>query len=199
MTQPTALPHPPALPRVAARPDPQERTPRVREVVAAAARVLEAEGQEALTMQRLGSELGIRAPSLYKHVAGKAAVEGLLVTDTFFALGDLGHRAVERPGRSGPVAALLRAYRRFALERPHTYRLASRPGVREHVQPGVEVWTGGVFWRAMGEPYLAQALWAFAHGTATLEIDGRFLPGSDLDRTWRAGAQAFAGQRSRTG
>jgi hypothetical protein len=42
-----------------------------------------------------------------------------------------------------------------------------------------------------GDPALAQALWSFAHGMVTLELDGRYPPGSDLDATWRAGATAF--------
>ena len=43
-----------------------------------------------------------------------------------------------------------------------------------------------------GDPALAQALWSFAHGMVILELDDRYPPGSDLDRTWRAGAAAFA-------
>ena len=42
-----------------------------------------------------------------------------------------------------------------------------------------------------GDRPLAQALWAFAHGTTILELDGRFTARSDLDRTWRAGAGGF--------
>ena len=66
---------------------------------------------------------------------------------------------------------------------------------RRSVLTGLEDWAGQPFFLATGEPYLAQALWAFAHGTAILELDGRFLPGSDLESTWLAGAGAFgAGQ-----
>ena len=45
-------------------------------------------------------------------------------------------------------------------------------------------------------PDLARALWSFAHGMVILEIDGRYPPDvrdSELDRTWEAGAVAFAG------
>ncbi|HUY30028.1 MAG TPA: WHG domain-containing protein [Acidimicrobiales bacterium] len=42
-----------------------------------------------------------------------------------------------------------------------------------------------------GDASLAQALWSFAHGMVVLELDGRHPPGSDLDATWRAGADAF--------
>jgi hypothetical protein len=50
----------------------------------------------------------------------------------------------------------------------------------------------------VGEPYLAQALWSFAHGTLILELDRRFLDGSDLDRTWHAGTEAFTAARLAT-
>lgn len=45
---------------------------------------------------------------------------------------------------------------------------------------------------------LAQALWAFAHGTLILELDRRFLDGSNLDRTWQAGTEAFTAARLAT-
>ncbi len=48
------------------------------------------------------------------------------------------------------------------------------------------------FFLAAGEPYLAQALFLFAHGMVILEIDRRFPEGSDLDRTWAEGARAFS-------
>src|SRR3712207_8542945 len=37
--------------------------------------VLEREGPDALTMRRIAEVMGIRAPSLYKHVPGKDALE----------------------------------------------------------------------------------------------------------------------------
>ena len=43
---------------------------RLDEVVAAARQVLERDGRDGLTMSA-AAELGIRAPSLYKHVAGR--------------------------------------------------------------------------------------------------------------------------------
>ena len=42
-----------------------------------------------------------------------------------------------------------------------------------------------------GQERAAQALWSAAHGAVILELDGRYPPGSDLDRTWAALAAAF--------
>ena len=174
-----------------------ERSARVAEVVATARRLLEEEGRDAVTMRRLADEVGIRAPSLYKHFANKQEVEAALVDDAFAEMGAALHRAVERPGRRSAVASLLAAYREVALGNPHLYRLATGPDLpRALLTPGLEEWSGTPFFLATGEPHVAQAMWAFAHGMAILEIEQRFMDASDLDRTWRAGAEAFG---NRTG
>jgi AcrR family transcriptional regulator len=187
---------PRALPPVAPRPQPTERSDRVDQIVAAARRVVDAEGAEALTMRRIGDELGIKAPSLYKHLPGRDAVIARLVDATLFESGEQMHRTVSEPAAGasgGPIPALLAAYRGFGREHPNLYRLMTTGDLpRSELTPGIEDWAGEPFYRATGDPYRAQALWAFAHGTLILEIDGRFLPGSDLDRTWAAGAAAFA-------
>jgi AcrR family transcriptional regulator len=177
---------------VTAAPAARPLTPRAAAVVTAARRVLERDGRDGLTMRTLADELEIKAPSLYKHVAGKAAIEAVLVELALTEMGAALHAAVRDPGEGGPVRALLAAYRAVARADPNLYRLATAgPLDRAALAPGLEDWAGEPFLLATGEPYLAQALWAFAHGTAVLEVDGRFLPGSDLDRTWAEGAAAF--------
>lgn len=51
--------------------------------MAAGRRLLEEEGPEALTMRRLAERLGIRAPSLYKHLPDKAALEAAIIATGF--------------------------------------------------------------------------------------------------------------------
>jgi hypothetical protein len=46
--------------------------------------------------------------------------------------------------------------------------------------------------RAVGDPDLARAVWAFAHGMAILELDGRFPVEADLDAAWARGLATFA-------
>ncbi len=183
------------LGRAAPRPVLTPPSPRVDEIVTVAREVLESEGAAALTMRRVGAVLGIRAPSLYKHLAGKTQLELRLVDAALVEFGDALHLVVDRADPAGVVTDLLAAYRRFALERPNLYRLATAASMpRGELTPGVEAWAGEPFYRATGEPYVAQALWAAAHGAVILELDGRYLPGSDLDRTWSALAAAFGGQ-----
>ena len=169
------------------------RSPRAEEIIAAARKLVETEGRDALTMRRLGTELGIKAPSLYKHFPDKAAVAIALVEELLAEIGAILHEAVARPRRRTTVDSLLLAYRRFGRQHPDLYRLATNgPLARAALPPGLEDWAGEPFFLATGDPHRAQALWSLAHGMVILEIDGRYPEGSQLDRTWRAGAAAFA-------
>ena len=162
---------------------------RIEEIVAAARTILASEGAEALTMRRLAGELGIQAPSLYKHVPGKPAVEDALIAAGLCELGSALHAVVDAGGR---VIDLLRVYGLFGLREPNLYRLATAGRLRREALPsGLEEWSGSPFYRVTGDAAVAQALWSFAHGMVILELDGRYPPGSDLDATWSAGARAF--------
>ena len=166
---------------------------RADEVAAAARLVLERDGADGLTMRSVAAELGIRAPSLYKHVEGKSAIEVVLVDAAMAEMGRALHDALDHPGQDGPLAAVLAAYRSHALAHPNLYRLATAGRLpRGDLTPGREDWAGEPFLAVTGDAHRAQALWAWAHGMVILELDGRFPDGSDLDRTWAAGAAAFA-------
>ena len=62
---------------------------RAASIVAAARRILEEEGRDALTMRRLGAAVGIRAPSLYKHFPDKSSVEVALIEIGFEEMADV--------------------------------------------------------------------------------------------------------------
>jgi AcrR family transcriptional regulator len=174
--------------------DPAPATPRAREIVAAATRILEENGREALTMRRLGEAIGIRAPSLYKHFPDKTAVEVALINDGFEAIAAAFETAITENGES--LEALAAAYRTFARARPHLYRLMTTgPLPRERLRAGVEALAAAPVLRVTGDPDLARAAWAFAHGMTILELDGRFPPGADLDAAWAAGIAGFASHR----
>jgi AcrR family transcriptional regulator len=119
----------------------------------AARRLLEAEGAGALTMRRLAEQLGIKAPSLYKHLPDKAALEAAIIATGLEEAAARFEAAVDSATTSGPttggaatggaatggaatgavaggdaadagpVSALATAYREFALAHPHLYRL----------------------------------------------------------------------------
>lgn len=177
------------------RPDLQPHPRRTTEIIAAARVLLETEGREALTMRRLGQALGIRAPSLYKHVPGKHAVEVALIEIGLAEIGQALHGVVSDQGTppgTGAAGRVLATYRAESLARPNLYRLATAGRLpRDELTPGLEDWAGEPWFLAAGDPFLAQAMWSFAHGMVILELDQRYPEGSDLDRTWQEGAAAF--------
>jgi AcrR family transcriptional regulator len=183
------------LPGELERPEqPSARSPRVAEIVGAARRILEDEGSAALTMRRLADELHMQAPSLYKHFSGKAEVEAALLAEGLFDIGDVTHAAIHTAGPGRSLQSLLEVYRSHSRAHPNLYRLATSGTLdRDRLPGGLEEWAGNPWFVVTGDSPTAQALWSFAHGMVILELDERYTPGSDLDRTWRAGAAAFEG------
>ncbi|HEY7399652.1 MAG TPA: WHG domain-containing protein [Actinomycetota bacterium] len=171
--------------------------PRVREAVTVALDILEREGRDALTMRSLAGRMGIRAPSLYKHIRGKEELDALMIAEGFRRAGAALHEASDAapPGstRTALLLAVAHAYRAWALAHPHLYRLMTGgPLPRDRMPEGLEAWTAEPLVRAAGDPDLARAAFAFAHGMTILELDGRFPPGADLGGAWTAGVEALA-------
>jgi AcrR family transcriptional regulator len=170
---------------------PDALTPRAREIVDAALELLEAEGADGLSMRRIAERVGIRAPSIYKHLPDKQALEAAIISVGFELQAGVFETALE--GAADPLAALAGVYRAFALAHPHLYRLMTeRELQRELLTPGVEARAGRTIYEAVGrDTDLARAAWAFAHGMTILELDRRFPPGADLDAAWERGIAAF--------
>jgi AcrR family transcriptional regulator len=168
-----------------------EPTERAQEIVAVARDLLEGEGLEGLSMRRIADRLGIRAPSLYKHFADKQALEAALISQGFEEQAEAFEAALT--GADDPLRAIADAYRRFAQDHPHLYRLMTeRPLQRERLTAGVEGRAAQPLYEAVGRDLdLARAAWAFAHGMANLELNERFPADADLDAAWERGIAAF--------
>lgn len=95
-----------------------------RRILEAAVRYVDREGLEALSMRKLGTELGVEAMSLYNHVTNKdALLDGMVEV----VLGEL---AVPPPGEDWEerVREAYRAFRRMAHEHPNIFPLlVTRP------------------------------------------------------------------------
>jgi AcrR family transcriptional regulator len=167
-------------------------SPRGRQIVAVARDLLETGGPDALSMRNVADRLGIRAPSLYKHLRDKQALEHALISDGFEELAAAFEVAFTGE-TDDPLRALGAAYRRFGHEHPHLYRLMTdRPLQRERLTPGAEERAAMWVVRAAGDdPDLARAAFAFAHGMTILELNGRFPAGADLDAAWARGIEAL--------
>jgi len=91
------------------------------DVVDAAAELADEIGYPEVTMGLVAQRLGIRPPSLYKHVDDLADLRHRLATQAMTELGEVVRDAL--PGRSGldALTALLTAFRAYVTDHPGRY------------------------------------------------------------------------------
>lgn len=168
------------------------RVDRRAQLIAAAHHLLETEGAEAITIRRLGAAVGIRGPSVYKHVSDKAAVQDALT------IVGLVEQADALLGVPTTFAAIAGAYRNWALGHPHMHRLLNdRPLNRSELPDGLEDRAAAPLVAACdGDLALARAAWATIKGLVDLELAHRFPPDADLEAAYSAAARAYASARS---
>ena len=141
-------------------------------------------------MRAVADALGIKAPSLYKHLPHKEALELALIIDGFTEAAGAFEAATA--GARDQLAAFAQAYRTYAAGHPHLYRLMTeRPLPRESMPPGLEQRTAAPLVRATGDPVRARAAWAFLHGMTMLELNRRFPTDGLTESAWQSGIAAF--------
>ena len=91
------------------------------DVVASAAGLADEIGFQGVTMGLLADRLGVRAPSLYKHVDGLADVQHRLATLALSELGEVIRDAVQGMAGRDALAALLTAVRGYVSAHPGRY------------------------------------------------------------------------------
>jgi AcrR family transcriptional regulator len=162
-------------------------------VVEAAAKLVDQEGLEQLSLGRLAERLGVRTPSLYNHVAGLPGLKHDLALYCLRDLLDRITRATIGKSRTEAIFALANAYRTYARETPGRYALtlqAPDPGDQELqaiAQQIVDVL------RAVLAPYrlseeeaihAIRSLRSMVHGFISLEVAGGFGMPVDLDASF---------------
>jgi AcrR family transcriptional regulator len=169
------------------------------EIVAAGREALEAGGLDAVTMQAVADRVGVRAPSLYKHVPSRAA---LIAAIGGAAADELG-RQLEPLARSPDPAAGLRSiastFRAWAQANPHAYELLflnlpaeSRPPADRNATAVAPLLT--LAGRLVGPDRAldaARLLTAFVHGFVSMELAGAFRLGGDIDEAFRYGVDVL--------
>ncbi len=166
---------------------------------AAARTVLEREGRDGLTMQALATALGVRAPSLYKHVRDRDDLLRIVAEDVSNELGNRLDAALAGAGDDAAAAArtLASVARAFAHEHPHGYALvfgplpgASRPD-RAALSHGAAAVVEAAR-RLVGEAHAldaARTLTAWMHGFTSMELAGAFRLGGEVDAAWDYGLE----------
>jgi AcrR family transcriptional regulator len=170
----------------------QVRTPRAEEIVARARGIIERGAGDRLTMRRLADEMGIQAPSLYKHFADKGAIQRAVYVDYLVAMRDAvvaAREAVEDAAH--PLVRVAHAYRIHSLGHRELYAYV-------HVLPYPRAEAAGVlkdirmqWFLAAGDSDLALAAYAFMRGMVELEIHSLTPRGAEADGGYEQGLAAF--------
>jgi AcrR family transcriptional regulator len=95
----------------------------VAEVKQVALRQIEAGGAAALSVNAIAKELGVSGPALYRYFASRDALLTALIVDAYGDLASHLAAATAPVERSRRPAELAKAYRLWAVEQPHRYRL----------------------------------------------------------------------------
>jgi len=174
------------------------------EIVAAAADLLEATGDEsAITLRAVARRVGITAPSIYAHFDDREAIVHAVLVDAFATMAARLRAATE--GVSDPVGRLhagARAYLNLAAEQPQRYRMlfGRRPTPDSNTPPHPETVETIVGAEAFGwlldaisdcvtagrssTPSVlnsAVQIWVALHGYATLHASANDFPWPDTN------------------
>lgn len=161
-------------------------------VVDAALALVDDQGLDALTLAAVAGSAGVAAPSLYKHVGSLAELRQRMsvrvmeeMTERFTAVA---------MGRSGDdaVAALMRAYRAYAVAHPARYAMLAPDPLHDPALAAAGARLLDVFLavlRGYGQEgsaavHTTRCMRAAVHGFASLETSGGFGLTEDLDESY---------------
>ena len=170
-------------------------------IVRTAGMLIERDGVEALSLGKVAAELGIKAPSLYRHIDSKNSLLQAVIEQTFRAMFEAYDEALANSG-DNPAEMLLnlsRAQRRFAQANPNTYMLAyttPNPELKSNPDMLLEraVSIQAIMREISGEERSLSALrgsLALVHGFVMLELNGQFRRGGDLSDAFDDALQAY--------
>jgi AcrR family transcriptional regulator len=171
------------------------------QVVEAAAAIADADGLEAVTLARVAGALGVRPPSLYNHVAGRAGLLRALAAQSTSELAAALRRAATGRAGAAAIAAVAAAQRSYALEHPGRYAAtvaAPAAGDAEHERAAAEAVDvlaavfGGAGLEGDDLVHAIRALRSAVHGFAAIETAGGFGLPADREESFRRLVEALA-------
>jgi AcrR family transcriptional regulator len=170
-------------------------------VLDAAAQIADMEGHDAVSLARVAAELGVRPPSLYKHIDGLDAVRRGLALRGITEASRRVQLATVGKARDEALYAFADAYWQFARERPGLYAAslrAARPGEKD-VAAASEALLGTVLAVLAGYGvrdadalHATRGLRAIIHGFVSLDAAGGFRLTLDLEESFHRLLAAFA-------
>jgi len=175
------------------------------QIISAGRAILEAEGLDGLTMQRVAAAVGVRAPSLYKRVDGRNELIRLIAVDVAAELSTIVEQAASTGDPARDLVAVATAFRAFAHRNPEAYALLFRrlpEGLRTSIDltsPGFAALFRTVETLAGPEHQLeaARTVVAWANGFVSMELAGAFRMVGDVDAAFIYGAERIVAAISR--
>ena len=162
-------------------------------VVVEAERIADEVGLSRLTLAALAESLGVRQPSLYKHIDGMDALQRSIAVRAKTELADvLGRAAVGKSGDDA-IRALAAAYRRWAVQHPGRYSATVRaPEPGDTDDEAASAAAVGVVLDVLAGYDLhgidaidaTRAIRSTLHGFIALESSGGFGLPVDIDRSF---------------
>ncbi len=182
-------------------------------LVHAAAQLAAEKGSAKLSLREVARRAGVSQAAPYHYFADKSALLAAVAEQGFNVFDNTQAAALEH-APADPVerlAALGAAYLRFALDRPHYFKVMFRPHLVEHGKyPSLAVVSSRAFDRLVetvrtarlahgrddADPIaVATLVWAVPHGLALLYLDGPISPRtspSALENLARAATRPLA-------
>lgn len=170
-------------------------------ILAAARDLLDEGGPDLVTMQAVAVRVGIRAPSLYKHVASRGALLRAVAEDGIAEIGAALAAAALGHDPSSDLRAMAHAFRAWAHRTPNRYRhvfasreAADRPPAglaAAAVAPLLEACA-----RLVGPERALEAarlLTAYVHGFTSMELAEGFGLGGSVDAAFAFGVDTLVG------
>lgn len=166
------------------------------DIILAAREIIERGGPDAVTMHEVAASVGIKAPSLYKRYADRAALLRAVQVTVIREL----QAALDNVPRGEPREVLTRiatVYRGYARRNPGVYKLlfsgvAEDPATRTaRVASARRLLTESA--RLVGDARAlaaARTMIAFLHGFIAMELHGAFRVGGRVEDAFRFGMQA---------
>ncbi|MEV0097299.1 WHG domain-containing protein [Streptomyces sp. NPDC050738] len=157
-------------------------------IVAAGRELLETQGQQGLTMQSVAQQVGVRAPSLYKHISNRAALLAAVAEAT---IDDV---TASLEATDGTLEELARCYRRHAQQRPEGFRLMHSAHAPPEALARMAAPTLRVARKLVGNQETLEAarmLTSWATGFIEMELNNAFRFGGDIDNAFEYGLRGM--------
>jgi AcrR family transcriptional regulator len=145
-----------------------------------AAIVADSEGIDAVSLQRIANDAGVKQPALYRHVTGIEELWKLLARRARQMLAEQLRAAIVGVSRRNSVTAVAVAWRRFVHEHPGIYSSTDRvpstgdPEIEKSLQQVIDALVDSLQGYSLTESqrgHCARSLRSALHGFCVLEKD----------------------------